>query len=84
MTSVVLHSHTTAHSGGIPSGLGMVRRKRETCGKEPQIRTQIDTLVILDREVDLISTLPTQLTYECASVRLPEDKSVPISSQEEL
>ena len=62
----------------------MVRRKRETCGKEPQIRTQIDTLVILDREVDLISTLPTQLTYECASVRLPEDKTVPLSSQEEL
>ena len=72
----------------------MVRMKRETCGQEPQVRSQIDTLVILDRGVDLISTLPTQLTYEglidemfgiqCASVRLPEDKTVPLSSQEEL
>jgi hypothetical protein len=25
---------------------------------------QVDTLVILDRAVDLLSTLPTQLTYE--------------------
>ena len=72
----------------------MVRMKRETCGQEPQVRSQIDTLVILDRGVDLISTLPTQLTYEglidemfgiqCASVRLPEDKTVLLSSQEEL
>jgi len=72
----------------------MVRMKRETCGQEPQVRTQIDTLVIMDREVDLISPLPTQLTYEglidemygiqCASVRLPEDKTVPLSSQEDL
>jgi len=72
----------------------MVRMKRETCGQEPQVRSQIDTLVILDRGVDLISTLPTQLTYEglidemfgiqCSSVRLPEDKTVPLSSQEEL
>ena len=36
----------------------MVRMKRETCGQEPQVRTQIDTLVIMDREVDLISPLP--------------------------
>ena len=72
----------------------MVRMKRETCGQEPQVRTQIDTMVIMDREVDLISPLPTQLTYEglidemygiqCASVRLPEDKTVPLSSQEDL
>ena len=72
----------------------MVRMKRETCGQEPQVRTQIDTMVIMDREVDLISPLPTQLTYEglidemygiqCASVRLPEDKTVTLSSQEEL
>jgi len=70
----------------------MVRMKRETCGQEP--KTQIDTLVILDRAVDLISPLPTQLTYEglidemfgiqCASVRLPEDRTVQLSSQEEL
>jgi len=72
----------------------MVRMKRETCGQEPQARTQIDTLVLLDRRVDLISPLPTQLTYEglidemfgiqCSSVRLPEDKIVSLSSQEEL
>ena len=72
----------------------MVRMKRETCGQEPQVRTQIDTLVLLDRAVDLISPLPTQLTYEglidemfgiqCACVRLPEDKTVPLSSQEDL
>ena len=72
----------------------MVRMKRETCGQEPQVRPQIDTLVLLDRAVDLISPLPTQLTYEglidemfgvqCASVRLPEDKTVTLSSQEEL
>ena len=42
----------------------MVRMKRETCGQEPKVRTQIDTMVIMDREVDLISPLPTQLTYE--------------------
>jgi hypothetical protein len=72
----------------------VVRMKRETCGQEPQVRTQVDTLVILDRGVDLISTLPTQLTYEglidemygidCASVKLPDDKTVPLSSMEEL
>jgi len=72
----------------------MVRMKRETCGQEPKVRTQIDTMVLLDRAVDLISPLPTQLTYEglidemfgiqCASVRLPEDKTVPLSSQEDL
>merc|ERR1719167_1190371 len=71
----------------------MVRMKRETCGQEPQARTQIDTLILLDRGVDLISPLPTQLTYEglidemfgiqCASVRI-EDKIVPLSSQEDL
>jgi len=73
----------------------MVRMKRETCGREPQVRPQIDSLVILDRGVDLVSPLPTQLTYEglidemfgiqCASVRLPEeDKVISLSSAEEL
>jgi len=71
----------------------MVRMKREACGQEPQVRPQIDTLILLDRGVDLISPLPTQLTYEglidemfgiqCASVRI-EDKIVPLSSQEDL
>ena len=67
----------------------MTGMKRETCGQEPQVRSQNDTLVILDRGV-LKSTLPTQLMYEglideifgtqCASMRLPEDKTVHLSS----
>ena len=58
------------------------------------MRSQIDTLVILDRAVDLVSPLPIQLTYEglidemfgiqCSSVRLPENKVVSLSSAEEL
>ena len=74
----------------------MMRMKKEACGQEPGIRSQIDTLVIIDRAVDLISPLPTQLTYEglvdemfgiqCASVSLlePEKKVITLSSQEEL
>ena len=42
----------------------MVRLRRESCGRDPEIRSQIDSLVIIDRAVDLISPLPTQLTYE--------------------
>ena len=44
----------------------------------------MDALVLLDRSVDLVSPLPTQLTYEglldemfsinCSSVRLPEGR----------
>ena len=59
-----------------------------------KVRSQIDTLVILDRAIDLVSPLPIQLTYEglidemfgiqCASVRLPENKVVSLSSAEEL
>ena len=58
------------------------------------MRSQIDTLIILDRAIDLVSPLPIQLTYEglidemygiqCASVRLPENKVVSLSSAEEL
>jgi len=72
----------------------MTRQKKETCGRVPQVRSQIDTLVILDRAIDLVSPLPIQLTYEglidemfgiqCASVRLPENKVVSLSSAEEL
>jgi len=72
----------------------MTRQKRETCGRIPQVRSQIDTLVILDRAVDLVSPLPIQLTYEglvdemfgihCSSVHLPENKTVSLSSAEEL
>merc|ERR1719300_1876766 len=72
----------------------MTRQKKETCGRVPQVRSQIDTLVILDRAVDLVSPLPIQLTYEglidemfgiqCSSVRLPENKVVSLSSAEEF
>jgi len=74
----------------------MVRMKKEASGQEPAVRSQIDTLVIIDRAVDLISPLPTQLTYEglvdemfgiqCGSVSLgePEKKVISLSSQEEL
>jgi len=72
----------------------MTRQKRESCGRLPNVRSQIDTLVILDRSVDLVSPLPIQLTYEglidemfgiqCSSVQLPENKTVSLSSAEEL
>jgi len=72
----------------------MTRQKRESCGRMPTVTSQIDTLVILDRAVDLVSPLPIQLTYEglidemfginCSSVRLPENKVVSLSSVEEL
>lgn len=75
----------------------MVRMKREACGREPGAGGgQVASLVLLDRGVDLISALPTQLTYEglidemlglsCASVTLaqPERRVVALSSQEEL
>ena len=53
-------------------------------GAEPTVKPQIDSLVIIDRSVDLLSTLPTQLTYEGlidelfgisqASVKVPADR----------
>ena len=42
----------------------MVRMRRELAGNEPQITSQIDALLLIDREVDLLSPLVTQLTYE--------------------
>ena len=74
----------------------MNRMKRESCGRDPQVRSQIDALVLIDRSVDLISPLPTQLTYEglldemigiqCGSLTLyhPERKVITMTSQEEL
>ena len=74
----------------------MVRMKREACGQAPPVSSQIDSLVLIDRSVDLISPLPTQLTYEglidemlsiqCASVTLnqPEKKVISLTSQEDL
>jgi len=42
----------------------MVRMRKEMAGLESSVKPQIDSIVILDRSVDLLSTLPTQLTYE--------------------
>ncbi|CAL1537718.1 unnamed protein product [Lymnaea stagnalis] len=42
----------------------MRRMKIETGGVEPQITPQIDNLLILDRNVDLLTPLLSQLTYE--------------------
>jgi len=62
----------------------MMRMKQEMLGAEPTVKPQIDSLVIIDRSVDLLSTLPTQLTYEGlidelfgisqASVKVPADR----------
>ena len=42
----------------------MLRMRREMAGQEPQITPQIDSLLILDRSVDLLTPLLSQLTYE--------------------
>ena len=42
----------------------MLRMRREMAGTEAQITPQIDNLLILDRTVDLITPLLSQLTYE--------------------
>ncbi|KAG8187464.1 hypothetical protein JTE90_009533 [Oedothorax gibbosus] len=42
----------------------MTRMRRELSGNDPQITPQIDCLLLLDRAVDLVSVLATQLTYE--------------------
>ena len=42
----------------------MRRMKSEMGGVEPQITPQIDNLLILDRNVDLLTPLLSQLTYE--------------------
>ncbi|XP_066290958.1 vacuolar protein sorting-associated protein 33A-like [Branchiostoma lanceolatum] len=62
----------------------MLRMRRELAGTEPQITPQIDCLLLLDRTVDLMTPLPTQLTYEGlideifginnTSVKLPPEK----------
>ncbi|XP_071512985.1 vacuolar protein sorting-associated protein 33A isoform X1 [Panulirus ornatus] len=62
----------------------MVRMRREMGGNEPQVIPQIDQLILIDRSVDLITPLATQLTYDglidqffgivnCA-VKLPGEK----------
>ncbi|XP_064612161.1 vacuolar protein sorting-associated protein 33A-like [Liolophura sinensis] len=62
----------------------MLRMRREMAGREPQIPPQIDNLLILDRNVDLLTPLLSQLTYEGlideifglsnTSVKLPPEK----------
>ncbi|XP_052075554.1 vacuolar protein sorting-associated protein 33A-like isoform X1 [Mytilus californianus] len=62
----------------------MLRMRRELCGQEPNITPQIDNLLILDRNVDLLTPLLSQLTYEGlideifdinnTSVKLPPEK----------
>lgn len=42
----------------------MVRMRREMGGNEPQVTPQIDQLILIDRSVDLITPLATQLTYD--------------------
>ena len=62
----------------------MTKLRRERVHEEPQDHPEIDTLIILDRKIDLISPLVTQLTYEGlidemfgiknSSVKLPANK----------
>ena len=42
----------------------MLHMRRELEGQEPQITPQIDNLFILDRTVDMLTPMLTQLTYE--------------------
>ncbi len=42
----------------------MQRMRKEMLGEEPEVAPQIDNVILLDRQVDLISPLVTQLTYE--------------------
>lgn len=42
----------------------MLRMKREFAGSQNQILPVFDTLLLLDRNVDLLTPLATQLSYE--------------------
>jgi hypothetical protein len=42
----------------------MVRMRRELAGTEQQVTPQIDELIIIDRSVDFVTPMLTQLTYE--------------------
>ncbi|XP_046840595.1 vacuolar protein sorting-associated protein 33A-like [Xenia sp. Carnegie-2017] len=62
----------------------MLRKRREVMENENQITPQIDCLILMDRNVDLLTPLCTQLTYEGlidevygiqnTSVKLPPEK----------
>ncbi|KAK2161895.1 hypothetical protein LSH36_108g07122 [Paralvinella palmiformis] len=64
----------------------LMRMRREMAGSEPQITPQIDNLLIIDRNVDPLTPLLTQLTYEGlideifsianTTVKLPPEKFV--------
>ncbi|XP_037796151.1 vacuolar protein sorting-associated protein 33A-like [Penaeus monodon] len=68
----------------------MVRMRREMGGNEPQVTPQIDQLILIDRSVDLITPLATQLTYEGlidqffqinnCTVKLPGEKFAPATT----
>ena len=42
----------------------MLRKRREVSDSENQMSPQIDCLFLIDRNVDMITPLCTQLTYE--------------------
>uniref|UniRef100_A0A6A7FXZ5 Vacuolar protein sorting-associated protein 33A-like n=2 Tax=Hirondellea gigas TaxID=1518452 RepID=A0A6A7FXZ5_9CRUS len=42
----------------------MVELRREMAHNEPQIPSKIDQLILIDRSIDLLTPLTTQLTYE--------------------
>lgn len=62
----------------------IMQMRRELAGREPQIMPQIDNLFIIDRTVDPLTPLMTQLTYEGlldeifgiynSTVKLPPEK----------
>ncbi|XP_038056680.1 vacuolar protein sorting-associated protein 33A-like [Patiria miniata] len=64
----------------------ILRLRREMAGNERQVQPQIDTLLLIDRTVDLLTPLATQLTYEGlideiygihnTNVKLPPEKFV--------
>ncbi|XP_041347888.1 vacuolar protein sorting-associated protein 33A-like [Gigantopelta aegis] len=71
----------------------MRRMKSELSGSEAQITPQIDNLLILDRTVDLLTPMLSQLTYEGlideifglnnTSVKLPPEKFTPGNQQQQ-
>ncbi|CAB1319797.1 unnamed protein product [Coregonus sp. 'balchen'] len=52
----------------------MLRMKREFAGSQNQILPVFDSLLLLDRNVDLLTPLATQLTYEGLIDELPPEK----------
>ncbi|XP_045606207.1 vacuolar protein sorting-associated protein 33A [Procambarus clarkii] len=69
----------------------MVQMRREMGGNEPQVTPQIDQLILIDRSVDLITPLATQLTYDGlidqfygiinSTVKLPGEKFAQTSAE---